>query len=619
MPTYRVKSASNLEFEKRLSLIDEKDSSLVVRVGRYAPVGKGDTIIVNPKSPKKLSVLSQEGDGDLITISPHFSVEDEVRIAGLRFEAKISEIVTKEDVDNLDYLEQFHYKTNNLLNDPSFDSTKKKSVSQGGRRAILLLTIKQGSVWHAAGYIELHMPLMMCKPRHDLFATPFKHSKRSINWQSWNQESIKQYVNLIVRIARVVVSPEFRGLGLAKNLVETAKKYCTERWQISGRRPVFLEISAEMLKYVDFVSSVGFKLVDYTEGNIKRVVSDMQYMSRGYDVSSGIMSLQKKYLTKIQEYCAHTDKTFESVIDRLSTIVQSDDPASAMTASEWSWFRSILRMPIPYYLCGLDDDSKSYLEEHLPSGRAERPHNFSVRATQISLPSISVHSEVSIKPTQNVRMIMDAFGLRGDRIFSQLVPEITLEASSGNVILIAGSSGSGKSVLLGALDPCRSSSAKSLTFNVSGKQDYTAGWMRQLPAEDPLFDYFANRYGPERSFAALSAAGLSEALVLIKPFWMLSRGQQYRAMLADLLLRDEQVWLLDEFCADLDLLTARIVAHNFRKLVRKTQRVAVVAAANHSHYIDALRPAYVLYLKQGGDISRMGYAEYRDEFLPKAN
>jgi ABC-type ATPase with predicted acetyltransferase domain len=108
---------------------------------------------------------------------------------------------------------------------------------------------------------------------------------------------------------------------------------------------------------------------------------------------------------------------------------------------------------------------------------------------------------------------------------------------------------------------------------------------------------------------------LSEAFAFVKPYRLLSRGQRYRAMLADLLLRSDPVWLIDEFCADLDPMAARIVAHNLRKNVMRTGRIAFVAAANHAHFLDALRPTQVINLRLGGGATFSNFKDYRDEFL----
>jgi ABC-type ATPase with predicted acetyltransferase domain len=81
-------------------------------------------------------------------------------------------------------------------------------------------------------------------------------------------------------------------------------------------------------------------------------------------------------------------------------------------------------------------------------------------------------------------------------------------------------------------------------------------------------------------------------------------------MLAELLLRDDPVWLIDEFCADLDPLSARIVAHNVRKHVQRTGRIAFIAAANHGHFLDALRPTEVVQLRLGGSARFLKFREY---------
>nr|WP_283937443.1 ATP-binding cassette domain-containing protein [Sphingomonas anseongensis] len=213
---------------------------------------------------------------------------------------------------------------------------------------------------------------------------------------------------------------------------------------------------------------------------------------------------------------------------------------------------------------------------------------------------------------------MDCFGLSADRIQQRIIGPLDVKASAGNIIFISGSSGSGKSLLLRALDHEGSYRSNHLKFQRSVSRTYSAGWLKCLPSEVCIFEYFAEKYSVSRSLSALSQVGLSEATAFIRPFDMLSKGQQYRAMLADLLLRDDEVWLLDEFCADLDPLTARVVAHNFRRHVMAAGRIAIVAAANHGHYLDALRPSKIIALRAGDAPRLVTYREYQDEFLAQA-
>lgn len=620
MPFYSVQSATPKGHKKQLILTDGAKSNLYVQVPRYACVGKGDQLIISPEHPDNIFTVSSENSDDLIRLSPHFEHASSASIGSAKYSIRLTEVNRPEDIEALNFLEQFHYKS--LANEDDLEGgdifAKSKASTAGGRRAIIILYLKIRSSWIAAGYIELQMPLMMCKPRHELFDSPFKHDERPISWVSWDQHAIRRFVNTIVRIARVVVHPEFRGLGLARILVDSAKEYAKERWQVGGRRPLFMEISAAMLSYIDFVSSSGFNFIALTEGNASRVVKDLSYMQKGYEINSGIMSLQKKYLTHLESYCRATKTTLESALTRLKSIVENENPLDGLTPTEWAGFRKILRQRLPYYICGLDDYTSAYLK---PLVKDRKPVAKQLKFTRsdgrIDLVGIAAKATVPIAQTRNVRIIMEAFGLEGQVIETQVLPPVTVKATGGNILLIVGASGSGKSALLKALDPIEARRS-GLEVRPGGKQDYTCGWLRPLPTDVPLFDYFSTSYGPERSFAALSKVGLSEAFVMIKPFPLLSRGQQYRAMLADLLLRDEQVWLLDEFCADLDPLSARIVAHNFRKMVIASGRIAVVAAANHGHYLDALRPTQVIEMRVGGETRHTSFKDYRDELLVQA-
>ena len=411
--------------------------------------------------------------------------------------------------------------------------------------------------------------------------------------------------------------PGVSGPWVCQALISSAKGFCRDRWHIGGVRPAFLEISAEMLNYIDFVSSCDFHYLGHTEGNQQRLTKDLQSIDSGAGGASGIMSLQRKYYSTVQKYCAATGQSFQDVIDRLTAVLSSKEPLAALDPTEWVYFRPIIRTPIPYFLAPLDTETKKFLVQatNNPTASRKPARLFVARPLAIRLGSVSAVADVPVPQTESIRIIMDSFGLRGERIQSTVLSPVSVEASSGNIILITGSSGSGKSLLLEALDTSGRSVAANVQFRSVGERSYSTGWLEVLPSDVPIFEHFSGRYGPERAFAALSQTGLSEAMLLIKPFWMLSKGQQYRAMLAELLLRRDQVWLLDEFGADLDPLTAKIVAHNFRRQVMRTNRVAFVAAANHGHYLDALRPTKIIVLRHGADAAILRPAEYRDEFL----
>ncbi|MFY3643087.1 ATP-binding cassette domain-containing protein [Achromobacter xylosoxidans] len=615
---YSVLTSNPKGYYKNITVRSGDEASVVLRVHRFAVVGKGDQIRFGAAGNNKVFVVSKTENEPDIPLTPLFSIKDEVSIGKEKFEIRIKEINSEADMRALEFLEQFHYKTNNSLNERTQDEdAKSATTSVGGRRAVLYASIKIGNRWLPAGYIDLQMPLMMCKPRHQVFSHPFEHPKRAISWERWDQRAIKDHLNTIVRIGRIVVSPELRGLGITRRIIKAAKIFSAERWHIGGVRPIFMEISAEMLNHIDFVTSAGFDFIGKTEGNISRVLKDMQSMAREPGGEFGMMSLQRKYFRVLEDYCKTLQISFDEGLDILRRkIEQSQD---ALTTGEWAILRSVIRNPIPYYLCPLDDYAEIYLHSALKARPPvetlpERSLEFSAKSTQISIDNLSIRAAYHVPETRSTKIIMDAFGLKGDTIYADIVQNVSVKASNGNIIFVVGTSGSGKSVFLNALDPEKALDGN-LTVRRTGNLKHSSGWLRPLRNDIPIFEALSEKSTPEKAFTALSRVGLSEALAFIKPFWMLSRGQQYRAMIADLLLRDEEVWLLDEFCSDLDPITAKIVAHNLRKQVIASGRIAFIAAANHTHYLDALRPTRVLMLRSGDEPAWLSFKEYQDEFL----
>lgn len=607
-PFFRVDSADPQGSARRLKLNDGRSGNILFKTHRFALVGRGDDVELDPNRPRRAYVSSKENPADPIQFAPGFEMTETVKLGNDPVPIKIREVVSDEELAAYEYLERFHYKTATLNDD---DAPKAES---GGRRAVLVAFASVDGAWHPAGYLELQMPLLMVKPRHDLFNHGFQHDTRAIQWVRWDQHAIKSYVNLIVRVARIVTAPDLRGIGLARVLLNGAKRFARERWHIGGRRPIFMEISAEMLNHVDFVSSAGFHLVGTTEGNADRVLKDLHYMNRGYDVSSGIMSLQKSYVTKLKKLCERTGRNFDDILALLRAVIEGKTHTNSLSASEWYLLRSVIRSKIPYYVCPLDDSTEKFIRRAVvPTRRPKVALQQLEDVGALRVSQLSVKSSYALPTSDTVRTIVEAFGLAGDTIKQTILEPYDLTADPGNIVFIAGASGSGKSMMLRSLDS--SAELSNVTLSYASRQLPLGGaaWLEPIKSNKPLIEYFAERWGPENAMSALNLAGLSEAFVYIKPYSLLSRGQRYRAMLADLCLSRAGLWLIDEFGADLDPLSAKIVAHNLRRLVVRLKKVAVVAAANHGHYLGALHPTRVVTLRQGSPAQVHSYRDYRDE------
>lgn len=582
-------------------------------------LGAGDTITISGSSTNPtLTVQTPSGGG--IPVLPRFENFRDVKFGTENISLVITEIGSDLELGEYQRLGQFHYKGIDLQSDSGHPTPKET----GGRKAILLVSARKESSSRAIGYIEIQMPLLMCKPRHDFFSRPFTSKAAKIKWNTWLGDGQK-YVNRIARIARVVVDPEFRGVGISSILVEEAKKFCAERWHIGGERPLFIEISAEMLRYIDFVTRAGLHFVGNTEGNLNRISKDLRSIQNGAGGKSGIMSLQRKYHTAFTTYCEKTGSSFDEARLILSDLLRYKDPRSEMASDEWLAFRPILRFPIPYYLGGLDKESDEYIrngvlensrEVRLATIAPDSAHKIGSTVDHIEYNDLNVSVNYDIPLSPYVRLIMDSFGIETSKISNRVVGPVNISLSRGSISLITGASGAGKSILLQSLssDCMPPGVVKSYSGDTDSLKTCT---LSELPCGIPIFQYFADLYGPEKTFDALCHVGLSEAMVFIKPFELLSMGQRYRAMFANLILGDADVWLIDEFCSNLDPITSKILSIRLKKLAQRMGRFVAVASANTSHFIDALNPDSIYVVRIGGSVTKMNLREYRNGFFDK--
>jgi len=583
------------------------DGPLELSLHRFALVGAGDRIRVRQGLQQRVTVISTDEGGHEMPVSPSFEQELRISFAGEETAVRVIEPTTQADHVSHRELEAFHYRGLDLT---EAGSAQKKGT--GGRRVILLLQVQVDRRWESAGYIELQMPLLMAKPRHVAFDRPFRHPS-GVQWDGWRKGG-QENVNRLVRIARTVVHPEFRGAKLSAVLVRAAMKFSRERWHIGGHRPLFLEISAEMLRHIDFVAGCGFHYLGETQGNRGRIAKDLASIRQGAKGDSGIMGVQRKYFAAFEQYRSETDETFESLQARMAELLSMPDPFAAMTKEEWLALRPVIRSPIPYYVIGLDGVADDYVRGAAVPRATKTAMPRPTLPDALTFRSIELWSNYTIPQTAANRLVMEGFGISAERVVQRLIGPVSFTAPVGTVTFVAGASGCGKSLFLANLD----AKWTSATVDVRGEvcpSDYRAGWLQPFPVHATLFEYLADQHGAARAFDALARVGLSEALLFLKPFEMLSRGQRYRAMLADLLLRDHEVWLVDEFCSDLDPLSARIVASRLRETVREEGRTAFVAAANNKHFIHALRPNQVLLLRTGRDAVIGSWKDYANGLL----
>lgn len=151
---------------------------------------------------------------------------------------------------------------------------------------------------------------------------------------------------------------------------------------------------------------------------------------------------------------------------------------------------------------------------------------------------------------------------------------------TGELMLLCGASGSGKSSLLRALRR-RAARNKLIVIDLA----------RITLPEKPVIDLF-NDLTLERTLKRLARVGLAEVWTWLRPPSQLSEGQRWRLRLALAIARVEasesaspnvhSLLVCDEFAALLDRVTASIVATVLRRTVRAhADRLAAIVATSH--------------------------------------
>lgn len=211
---------------------------------------------------------------------------------------------------------------------------------------------------------------------------------------------------------------------------------------------------------------------------------------------------------------------------------------------------------------------------------------------------IDIRYRIKTEITPRTTAVAEAFGLGIDEFQERVIYDnAELKIGPGDIVYITGESGSGKSVLLKALE-------KDLgAVNVINIRDVA------VESDKPLIDMVGETF--QQSLTLLSKVGLNDAFLFLRRFSQLSEGQKYRFKLAKLIESGRQYWVADEFCSTLDRDTAKIVAFNVQKLARKNDRTVLVATA-HDDLLEDLGPSVYVRKETGRKLE----VEY---FLNKPN
>jgi ABC-type transport system involved in cytochrome c biogenesis ATPase subunit len=192
--------------------------------------------------------------------------------------------------------------------------------------------------------------------------------------------------------------------------------------------------------------------------------------------------------------------------------------------------------------------------------------------------TLKCHVEFSTKAevTERTLAVCEAFGLGVDEAKQFVVfDNFSLDFRRGDLIYVTGDSGGGKTLLLKAFKSYFGDEAIELSD-------------LQVDPEETLIEGVGKDV--KEAIEILSLCGLNDAFLFLRKYKELSDGQKYRYKLAKLVdCREKTVWVVDEFCASLDRVMARVVAFLFQKVARKLGETVVVATT-HDDLIEDFQP-----------------------------
>jgi GNAT superfamily N-acetyltransferase len=153
---------------------------------------------------------------------------------------------------------------------------------------------------------------------------------------------------------------------------------------------------------------------------------------------------------------------------------------------------------------------------------------------------------------------------------------LPLEQQPWSIGLITGPSGCGKSTIARTLWPRETN------------------WAHEWPRERSILDAFPVELSIKEVTALLSAVGFASPPAWLRPFQVLSTGQQFRATLARLLAESPRLAVMDEFTSVVDRTVAQIGSAALAKTVRARGQ-QFIAVTCHDDVIDWLQPDWIYY------------------------
>lgn len=578
----------------RLRYKGQRGLDVSFRVPRSACVTEGDIILSTKQLDEKASMENDavfiKCKNGLVQLTPIYSVESILKIGALNITIKIKEVSEQDEYNGYVALTRYHYREKTLF----------------GRHAALVAVAEHPLLPKVIAYIDLTTAFFVNTPRRSILDEPTRLN--GISWKKWSKDTIRKHIPLFVRVARCVVHPELRAMGLGKLLIENAADFARSRWQSAHWKPYFLEISADMLRYIPFAEKAGMVFVGETEGNLERIAKDMTYLKANEDrlqkdiFKGEVFGILDTKLSQLQKATAAVNGSGQNNLGDFITR-QIKRP----TLSGWAKLAGVLSVPKPHYMMGLNKEAKELINQRLRTrnnsntshkdGQAYIQQIYQTRLQQkIVLGDVGYQINFSVRRTKTTHQIERSFEISLDNLSQPILKNLNFDILPGEVVVITGLSGTGKTTLIKML----ARTILPTTGKLSIPEDANIAQLSSLSSSKPLIEVIGQGDAGKGMYW-LGVVGLSEPFLLIKSFAALSAGQKYRAMIATLLAQGSNLWLIDEFCENLDLINTHLLARKLAVLARKVGATVVIASSDAERFVKSLLPDKVIILKGATD------------------
>ena len=198
--------------------------------------------------------------------------------------------------------------------------------------------------------------------------------------------------------------------------------------------------------------------------------------------------------------------------------------------------------------------------------------------------------------TDRVASVCRLFGLTADRLTERrFTHKCRLEINPGDIVYITGPSGVGKTVLFNELEKAMPAADRVNLADI------------EMPSDKTLIDCIDADLMESLRF--LAYAGLNDCYCILNQPSKLSAGEQYRFRLAMALAAGRKFVFADEFCCELDRITATVIASQLHRFAKREGTTFILASSHEDILLD-LAPD-VLVVKNSSSPAEVVYKHRR--------